>query len=830
MELKNIFNYLNKAGCEVKSVVKFSAPAGCVITVAEAEARAEFYPQHNDENFIAILNGRSLSELSGGGAACLILKGGSENYNYVVFHSNDYFYAMAFDAAARDLEKRAEGLKLALRLCLDFYADAAASDIEPMTRLFNHEYFQRELRRIIADSEAEWEWMRKNDPPLEYNPDKANVAIILFDIDNFKNFNDIYGHHTGDVVIKAVAAAASKETLQFGGGLITARYGGEEFAIIASGLSREKALELAENIRTAVESIDGRLLSGQAGTALKICRVTASFGVAFHRPSSASAFESGAEDKAGKCARELIKKADLALYGSKQLGKNRVTDYDQLAYLCLSVIERRGDFILINGGSAHGIDYNDRFEVYDSRYDGSTDIINPATLKKIGNYPRLLKGIISVSREFAHFNSIIMEKASVCRIEKEIEGVPISANDICVPIGRAEKEIYSGDFFCPRDLFDTPYYRPLDPENISALGAYRSLALINIKNPVEKLFYTRPEKLKSILSEIKDAAVTSGLKFDGLHMLSTDKILCCFKKEFNRAAAENFVKIINQRFKQPPGDDSPPARLSALNAGLLLKNGVCRNDLLRFLRIADFVNSFYNNPRLVEEFDYQTYRKYGLYKFYCADYEKAFEVFSDCERLFKYPPDFRLYQNIGSLALKLNKTGLALKYFLMAEKLDDSSAVPKANLALVYSLNGAHEKAVFYYEQCLRLEPDNAQYNNNMAHNLLLLKKRLKYALKCVKKAINNCLPAQLPLFLDTLGDIHAASGEYGAAAEIYKRQIRLYKLNAPLEIYFKLALALAKSGDRPSALKTINALRTYPDYIDSSQKIAEYEKIVLKY
>jgi diguanylate cyclase (GGDEF)-like protein len=827
IELKNIFDYLNKAGCEVKSVIKFSAPADCVITVAEAEARAEFYPQHNDENFITLLNGCNFAELKNGGRVCLILKGGSENFNYIVFYLNDCFYALAFAGAASALETSAGGLKLALRLCLDFYLAEAASDIEPMTKLFNHGYFQRELRCIIAKSESEWEWMRRNDPPLEYDSNKANVAMILFDIDNFKNFNDTYGHHTGDAVIKAVAAAALKEILKYGGGLIAARYGGEEFAVIAPGLSRAKVVELAENIRAAVEAIDGRAVAKEAGTALKICRVTASFGAAFHEASSASAFEGDSEDKTDKCARELVKKADLALYGSKQLGKNRVTEYESLPYLCLSVMERRGDFILLNGGSAQGVDYNDRFEVYDSLYNGSSDIINPATSKKIGCYPRLLKGVISVSKELDRFDSIIMEKVSVCRVEKEIDGIAIGANDICVPIGRAEKEIYSGDLFCSRDLFDAVYYRALEPENISALSAYRSLMLVNIKNLVDRIVYNRPEKLKSIISEIKDAAVLSGLKFDGLHMLSTDKIMACFKKEFNQAAAGNFVNTINQRFKSIFGDDAPPVRLSALNAGLLLKNGVCRGDLLRFLRIADFVNSFYKNPRLIEEFDYQTYRKYGLYKYYCADYEKALDIFSDCEKLFKYPPDFRLYQNIGSLALKLNKTGLALKYFLMAEKLDGSSAVPKANLALVYSLKGACEKAVGYYAQCLELEPDNAQYNNNMAHNLLLLNKRLKYALKCVKKAIDNCSPAQLPPFLDTLADIYAASGEFKSAVEIYKREIRLYKLNAPLEIYFKLALALVKSNERTLALKTINALKSCSDYINDAPKIAEYEKII---
>lgn len=125
------------------------------------------------------------------------------------------------------------------------------------------------------------------------------LAILMFDVDHFKKFNDTYGHDQGDRVLKAFARAVQahvREVLD-----IVCRYGGEEFMVIARETSQEGALLLAERIREAVEAmrVDG-------------LKVTVSIGVAGVR-------ETGATSPGN-----LIELADAALYRAKKAGRNRV--------------------------------------------------------------------------------------------------------------------------------------------------------------------------------------------------------------------------------------------------------------------------------------------------------------------------------------------------------------------------------------------------------------------------------------------------------------------------------------------------------------------------
>ncbi len=126
----------------------------------------------------------------------------------------------------------------------------------------------------------------------------APVSVILFDIDNFKKFNDTYGHALGDEVLKKVAGAVQHElrsTDAFG------RWGGEEFLVVAGHTDARHATLLAERLRQRVATSE---VPG-AGT------ITASFGVAAcHADLSLEA---------------LIERADAALYQAKSLGKNRVS-------------------------------------------------------------------------------------------------------------------------------------------------------------------------------------------------------------------------------------------------------------------------------------------------------------------------------------------------------------------------------------------------------------------------------------------------------------------------------------------------------------------------
>ena len=133
------------------------------------------------------------------------------------------------------------------------------------------------------------------------------LSVIMMDIDNFKAYNDNYGHGAGDECLQRVARAL-REALPRSGDFV-ARYGGEEFVALLPCTGAEGALGVAERLRGVVESLG--IPHAYSPTARVI---TISLGVA-----SSEVFAS-AEEAAG-----LLKRADQALYRSKKEGRNRCT-------------------------------------------------------------------------------------------------------------------------------------------------------------------------------------------------------------------------------------------------------------------------------------------------------------------------------------------------------------------------------------------------------------------------------------------------------------------------------------------------------------------------
>ena len=130
--------------------------------------------------------------------------------------------------------------------------------------------------------------------------DSSGCSFLMIDIDNFKNYNDEYGHTAGDIVLKLI----SKVLLDFTDSGIACRYGGEEFSILLPDTSRKEAVRIAENIRKAVKKQDIELRRVKT-------RITVSIGVAGF-PEDAMVHD------------ELIMKADERLYKAKREGKDRV--------------------------------------------------------------------------------------------------------------------------------------------------------------------------------------------------------------------------------------------------------------------------------------------------------------------------------------------------------------------------------------------------------------------------------------------------------------------------------------------------------------------------
>jgi len=159
---------------------------------------------------------------------------------------------------------------------------------DALTEIANRRAYEFELTRCIA----------------EWNRNKVTVSLILLDIDYFKNFNDRYGHQAGDAVLRAVADVL-KQTIRETD--LVARYGGEEFALVLSDTTIAKTKEVAERIRSLIESarfpFNGLIL-----------RLTASVGIA--------------QIRVGEDATAFVQRADAALYSSKEAGRNCVHFHD----------------------------------------------------------------------------------------------------------------------------------------------------------------------------------------------------------------------------------------------------------------------------------------------------------------------------------------------------------------------------------------------------------------------------------------------------------------------------------------------------------------------
>jgi two-component system cell cycle response regulator len=173
------------------------------------------------------------------------------------------------------------------RLTYDKLAQEAHTD--GLTRCYNKMYFNNAIEVEVKKTKLS----------------NQSLSLVIFDLDHFKKVNDNYGHDAGDFVLKEMAQLIRDNGIRNGD--IFARYGGEEFVILLPNTNLKQAFEISERLRQLIEThnflYDNKRLP-----------VTASIGVADHR----TGVNNGTD---------LFKRADAAVYKSKQGGRNQVNFY-----------------------------------------------------------------------------------------------------------------------------------------------------------------------------------------------------------------------------------------------------------------------------------------------------------------------------------------------------------------------------------------------------------------------------------------------------------------------------------------------------------------------
>ncbi|MBK9572341.1 MAG: GGDEF domain-containing protein [Rhodoferax sp.] len=165
----------------------------------------------------------------------------------------------------------------------------ALSATDGLTGLANRRKFDQEW-------EAEWQRASRQVLPL---------AVAMVDVDQFKAYNDHYGHQMGDLCLKIVAQTLGASVQR--AGELVARYGGEEFAIVLPGLSGPEACAMLERVRVSVQAL-GLPHAKASVTGV----VTVSIGVASCVPGP------------GQSSASLVQRADAAMYRAKNQGRNQV--------------------------------------------------------------------------------------------------------------------------------------------------------------------------------------------------------------------------------------------------------------------------------------------------------------------------------------------------------------------------------------------------------------------------------------------------------------------------------------------------------------------------
>ena len=168
----------------------------------------------------------------------------------------------------------------------DITEEVMLATTDPLTSIYNRRFMNEFLAREIQRCQRVGK----------------EFAVVLVDLDDFKEINDTYGHYSGDMVLKAIVGMIMCGIREYD---VVGRYGGEEFLIILPEVDRLSAKVVAERIRQEIEGNEIEIIDKQR------VRMTASFGGACYKVD-------------GESADDLLAKADARMYKAKKAGKNMV--------------------------------------------------------------------------------------------------------------------------------------------------------------------------------------------------------------------------------------------------------------------------------------------------------------------------------------------------------------------------------------------------------------------------------------------------------------------------------------------------------------------------
>ncbi len=213
-------------------------------------------------------------------------------------------------------------------------------NIDELTSIYNHRFFQDYLDIKMGTTIK----------------DNGTLSLLFIDIDNFKHYNDMYGHSSGDEVLRGMGKIFKNMISDSG---IAARYGGEKFVVVLPGVKGKEAVKIGENIRKSVEEVRFEGEEYQPGG-----KLTISLGVANYPENAMN-------------KKELIEMADDALYRAKSFSRNRVEVYfSVLEELKKDIEEKHVDLIssiktligIINAKDKYTYGHTERVVVYCAKF------------------------------------------------------------------------------------------------------------------------------------------------------------------------------------------------------------------------------------------------------------------------------------------------------------------------------------------------------------------------------------------------------------------------------------------------------------------------------